>query len=91
MQTIILSVVILGALGGIFGLLLAVASNVFRIETDPREETILGSLPGVNCGGCGYPGCAGYAAAVVKGEAPTTSCRPGGKKVAERLAEIMSE
>lgn len=83
------AVVVLGALGIGFGAILAFASKVFAVEKDPREEAIVESLPGANCGGCGFPGCSGYAAAVVKGEAPLNSCAAGGAAVAAKIAEIM--
>ena len=53
---ILKAVILLGALGLIFGLILDFASKKFAVEVDPREEEILGVLPGANCGGCGYPG-----------------------------------
>ena len=56
MQTVIMAVAVLGILGAVFGLILAYASKVFAVEKDPREEAILGCLPGANCGGCGYTG-----------------------------------
>ena len=46
-------------------------------------------LPGANCGGCGYPGCMGFAAALVKGEVLPTACAPGGDVLAKRVAEIL--
>ena len=89
MTTVIIAVVVLAVLGAIFGLVLAIASKVFAVEVDPREEAILGCLPGANCGGCGYPGCSGYAAAVVKGVAPVNACAAGGEAVAAQIGEIM--
>ena len=89
MNTVIFAVVVLAVLGAIFGLVLAIAAKVFAVEVDPREEAIVGCLPGANCGGCGFPGCAGYAAAVVKGEAPVNRCAAGGAAVAAQIAEIM--
>lgn len=83
------AVLVLGAMGGIFGLLLAVAAKVFAVEADQREEAIVAVLPGANCGGCGYPGCAGYAAAVVAGNAEVNCCAPGGNEAASKIAEIM--
>ena len=62
---IILAVVIVGAIGLIFGLLLSFASVIFKVEVDEREEKILSVLPGANCGACGFAGCSAYAAAVV--------------------------
>ena len=54
--------------------------RVFAVEVDPREEAIVGCLPGANCGGCGYAGCGGYAAAVVKGEAPVNKWPPAARR-----------
>ena len=53
MNTVIFAVVVLAALGAIFGLVLAVAAKVFAVEVDPKEEAVLACLPGANCGGCG--------------------------------------
>ena len=47
------------------------------------------SLPGANCGGCGFPGCGGLAAAIAKGEAPVTACPVGGADTAAKIGEIM--
>lgn len=86
---VLLSVVLLGVLGVGFGVGLAAAAKKFRVEMDPRVEEILAALPNANCGSCGYAGCAGYAAAVVKGEAPPNACLPGGPKTAKLIAAIL--
>ena len=86
---IVIAVGILGGLGLIFGLVLAAASKVFHVETDPRLEKLQECLPGANCGGCGYAGCAGYAEAVLKGEAPIGKCASGGNDAAQAMAAIM--
>ena len=70
-KSILLAIVVLGVLGGLFGALLAFASKIFHVEVDPKQAQIRECLAGANCGGCGYPGCDGYAAAVAAGEAPT--------------------
>ena len=88
-MNIVYAVVVLGVLGAAFGLILAVASKIFEVKKDPREEAILGCLAGANCGGCGFPGCAGLAAAIVAGEAPVTACAPAGAENAAKIAEIM--
>ena len=69
MFDILIAVGILGGLGLLFGLVLAAASKVFYVETDPRLDQLNAYLPGANCGGCGYAGCGGYAEAVLNGEA----------------------
>ena len=89
MTNIIFAIVVLGVLGAVFGLILAVASKIFEVKKDPREEAILGCLAGANCGGCGYPGCAGLAAAIVAGNAPVNGCAPAGAENAAKIAEIM--
>ena len=89
MSTTILAPIVLTVLGIVFGAILAFASKVFAVEKDPREEAIGEILPGANCGGCGYPGCGGYANAVVKGLAPVDACAPGGAALAAKIGEIM--
>ena len=86
---IISAMLVLGVLGGLFGFILAVAARKFHVEVDPRQDEILAALPGANCGGCGYPGCSGYAAAVVKGLAPVDSCAAGGAEAAAKIAAVM--
>ena len=68
MNTILISMVLLGVLGIAIGLLLGVAGKFFAVEVDERVEQVRECLPGNNCGGCGYAGCSGLAAAIVKGE-----------------------
>ncbi len=86
---IVIAIAILGGLGLIFGLVLAAASKVFYVETDPRLDKLNECLPGANCGGCGYAGCGGYAEAVLKGEAEIGKCASGGNECAQAMGEIM--
>ena len=86
---ILIAIGILGGLGLVFGLVLAAASKVFYVETDPRLEQLNECLPGANCGGCGFAGCGAYAEAVLKGEAPVGKCASGGNEAAKAMAAIM--
>ena len=86
---IMIAIAILGGLGLIFGLILAAASKIFYVETDPRLDQLNECLPGANCGGCGYAGCSGYAEAVLKGEARIGQCASGGNECAQAMADIM--
>ena len=61
---IVTATVVVGAVGIFVGLFLGVAGIKFKVEVDEKEEAVLAAVPGNNCGGCGYSGCAGYAAAV---------------------------
>ena len=89
MIDILIAIGILGGLGLAFGLVLAAASKVFYVETDPRLDQLNECLPGANCGGCGYAGCGGYAEAVLNGEAPIGKCASGGNECAQNMAAIM--
>ena len=89
MEAIIMPVVVLGITGVLMGLFLAFASKKFEVEVDPKVEAILAVLPGANCGACGFPGCAGYAAGVALEGAKMTLCAPGGPKVAAKIGDIM--
>ena len=86
---ILLPVVVIGGMGLLFGVLLAVAAKVFAVEKDERIPQITEILPGANCGGCGYAGCAAYAEAICKGEAELNCCPVGGNDAAAKIAAIM--
>ena len=89
LNALIIGTVVLAVLGALFALVLAFAAKAFAVEKDPREEAIAAILPGANCGGCGFPGCGGYAAAVAAGKAPVNACAAGGAAVAAQIGEIM--
>ncbi|MET0016951.1 4Fe-4S binding protein [Oscillibacter sp.] len=89
MNNIIIAILVLGIMGGVFGLILAVASKIFEVKKDPREEEVLSHLAGANCGGCGFAGCAACAAAIVSGSAPANACAPAGAENAAEIAKIM--
>lgn len=89
MSGIILAAVIVGGTGLFIGVFLGISGKKFAVEVDEREEAILGVLPGNNCGGCGYAGCSGLAAAIVEGKAEVGGCPVGGAPVAEKIGEIM--
>ena len=86
---ILIPILLFAGMGLLAGILLTGASKVFKVETDPRTEQITEALPGANCGGCGFAGCADYAAAVASGKATPDLCRPGGAPVAQKLGEIL--
>ncbi|MBQ3396350.1 MAG: RnfABCDGE type electron transport complex subunit B [Synergistaceae bacterium] len=89
MHVMITPLALMGILGLVFGIVLAIASIVFRVHQDERIGLIRAALPGANCGGCGYPGCDGYASGVVNEGAAVNKCSVGGSKVAEVIAGIM--
>lgn len=79
----------LGALAILFGGILAVASRAFAVHEDPRVEEVFDLLPGVNCGGCGYPGCRAFAEALIKGDTEPDLCGPGGCVFVEAVSKLL--
>ena len=88
-MNIVYAILVLGILGGVFGLVLAIASKVFAVKTDPRLPEIVDALPGANCGGCGFAGCSDCAGHILNGTAPVNACPVGGKTSADKIAAIM--
>ncbi|MBR0076028.1 MAG: RnfABCDGE type electron transport complex subunit B [Synergistaceae bacterium] len=89
MHVFVTPLALMGIMGGVFGVILAIASIIFRVHQDERIGLIRAALPGANCGGCGYPGCDGYASGVVNEGAAVNKCSVGGAPVAQKIAEIM--
>ena len=89
MKTIILSIIFLGGLGLLFGIILAYFSKRFAIGKDSRIEEVLKVLPGTNCGACGQAGCSALAEAVVRGEVSPDGCVAGGNSVALKINAIL--
>ncbi|MBE6573047.1 MAG: RnfABCDGE type electron transport complex subunit B [Ruminococcaceae bacterium] len=86
---ILWAVIWFAALGLVLGLILAIASKVFAVKVDERVEQICDILPGANCGGCGYSGCAALAQAIVDGKAEPTACNAAEDSVVGQVAAIM--
>lgn len=88
---IILPILIVGGIALIGGLVLSVVSVYVNVAEDHTVKEIEAALPGANCGGCGYSGCAGYAKAVADQVAPIHLCAPGGRETAEELGRITGQ
>lgn len=70
MNLTLIAIIILGGLGLLFGVALAVASRFLSVKVDPKIERIHEVLPHVNCGACGQPSCQSFAEAVARGDTP---------------------
>lgn len=75
-------------LGVAAGWVLGWANKKFHVPVDPKVEALIAALPGANCGGCGFAGCAAYAEAIIKGEGPD-KCPVGGPAVSAALAKVL--
>lgn len=90
MSLILVAVISLGAIGLVAAIILYVASKKFAVYEDPRIGQVAEVLPQANCGGCGYPGCGGFAAACVKaGSLDGKFCPVGGQPVMDKVAGIL--
>lgn len=88
-MNIALPVLITAGFGIILGLLLAFAGKAFAVKKDEKLKKITECLPGANCGGCGYAGCADYAAHIQNGTAKINKCPVGGNATADKIAKIL--
>ena len=93
MNVILIAVIVLGCIGLVASIVLYVLSKKFAVKEDPRIPQVLEALPGANCGGCGFPGCGGMAAACVKaadaGSLDGLNCPVGGAATMSQLAAIL--
>ncbi len=87
---ILTAAIVVTVIGVICAVVLSVASKVMAVKVDERVVNVRECLPGANCGGCGFAGCDGYAAAVVEDETmPLTLCAPGGAAAAQAMGAVL--
>ncbi|RJX33882.1 MAG: FAD-dependent oxidoreductase [Desulfarculus sp.] len=79
----------IGGLGLASALGLGLAAKAFAVEVDPLVAAVEEALPGANCGGCGYAGCASAALAIASGKAPANICVGGGAEIHVAVAAVM--
>lgn len=82
------SLIALGSLCLVCGIVLAFAAIRFKVQGNPLVEQVDALLPQTQCGQCGHPGCRPYAQAIVEGEA-INRCPPGGQKTIDALAHLL--
>lgn len=90
MSILIASIVTLSIIGFVSAVVLFFVAKKFKVEEDPRIDLVEAVLPGANCGGCGYPGCRGFADACVKSDTLDGKlCPVGGQPVMTKVADIL--
>ncbi|MCL2764404.1 MAG: RnfABCDGE type electron transport complex subunit B [Treponema sp.] len=90
METIYIAVFSVTLIGIICAAVLCIASKFMQVKIDPRINELTECMPGVNCGACGYPGCSGYALALLSdNNIKTNLCTPGGFEVLEKISRIL--
>ena len=86
---IIIPSLILFVLALLFAVALAYLGKKLAVNRDERIDSVLSRLSGANCGGCGYPGCDGFATALVEGKAKLSECAATSREAKEEIAEIL--
>jgi Na+-translocating ferredoxin:NAD+ oxidoreductase RNF subunit RnfB len=90
MDTILIAVLSVTVIGAVCAAALCAASKFMYVEVDERVRAISECLPGTNCGACGFPGCEGYATALVQDSGvAVTLCTPGGNETAMQIGGIL--
>ena len=77
-------------LGAGFALVLLIASIKLKVEIDPKIEQVQEALPGIDCGACGFAGCASYAKAVAEKPNLIGKCAPGGPEAAQKIGLVLN-
>lgn len=86
------SILVLGGLGLMFGVGLALASKVFHIKQNPLKLGIMDILPKANCGACGLAGCESYADWLLSDKtASVNKCTVGGPEVIKQIGSLLGK
>ncbi len=88
-QAVVTAALFLAGLAGALALVLVVTARKFAVEENPLIKEVEGVLPQYNCGGCGFPGCSGFARFIVETKDPDAACPPGGPDTRKRVAGIL--
>lgn len=89
MSSVLFAFLILVALGLLLSIGLFYADKKLSIKKDEKLVQIESIMPGANCGGCGFAGCADYANAVFSGTAKPGLCSVGGQELADKMGSIL--
>lgn len=73
-DAVVSSALILGGVGTLFALVIALAQRRLYVWEDPRIDAVAGMLPGANCGACGQVGCRPFAEQLVAGKTEPATC-----------------
>ncbi len=84
---LVAAVAVMCILGAALGAVIGIFVKLFKVASDPRADLALELLPGANCGGCGYAGCADFAKALAAGTASPSGCPVSS---AEQISAISS-
>jgi len=90
MGAITIAIICITIIGAACAVILSVAAKVMYVAVDERIVKIQDALPGTNCGACGFPGCSGYAnALIVDPSIKSNLCPPGGAEAIAKISEVL--
>jgi Na+-translocating ferredoxin:NAD+ oxidoreductase subunit B len=89
MEQVWISVLSLGSIGLLFGIILSFLDKKLQVFEDPKVKEVNRRLPGINCGACGFAGCLAYSKAAVKENSLLGGCKPGGEEVNKSVASVL--
>lgn len=90
MTAVWIAIGVLTVIGLLLGIGLGLAAHFMAVKENEKAVALREMLPGANCGGCGFSGCAEYAAALA--ESPnlrTNLCPVGGDATAKAIAAYL--
>lgn len=88
-QTIGTAIGIIGGVGFVFGILIAIAQRKLWVWEDPRINDVAGMLPNANCGACGFAGCRAFAEAAVAGHVQVAKCTVSSDDARAEIADYL--
>lgn len=89
MPDTLVAVLILGGVGLVFGVFIALANKRLWVWEDPRIDIVAQMLPNANCGACGLPGCRAFAEQAVAGNVVPAQCTVSGQAAREQIAGFL--
>lgn len=86
---ILAAVAILGGVGLVFAVFIALANRKLKVWEDPRVDVVASMLPNANCGACGVPGCRAFAEKLVAGEMKPAGCNVANADAKDAIAAYL--
>jgi Na+-translocating ferredoxin:NAD+ oxidoreductase RNF subunit RnfB len=86
---ILAAVAILGGVGLVFAVFIALANRKLKVWEDPRVDVVASLLPNANCGACGVPGCHAFAEKLVAGEMKPAGCNVANADAKDAIAAYL--
>jgi len=85
----LIAAALMGGLGVLLAIVLAIADKKLYVWEDPRIDQVEQMLPLANCGACGCPGCRAFAEKAVRGEIQPGKCTVSSPAGIARIAQFL--